>query len=230
MRLDALNRWLGLDKLVSRIEAVGEDGQAGSPDQPFTHEDADFRIRAVCQGKLRAQVEAAGQTAKWGVYLRAPQVYFDLLAQAGDKLALLKDVAPPSRGSLTGINEFYHLDEARIAEWGIEPEFLLPLLKSPGDSDRILVDEAGLKLKVFVCRLTKDELRAQGKLNALRYIEWGEQQVFTSGAQTGLTWPHGAEVKGRKPGWYALPGYRGRLAQLFFASAYGDRHIHKYSD
>lgn len=230
MRLDALNRWLGLDKLVSRIEAVGEDGQAGSPNQPFTHEDADFRIRAVCQGKLRAQVVAAGQTAKWGVYLRAPQVYFDLLTQAGDKLALLRDVAPPSRGSLTGINEFYHLDEAHIAEWSIEPEFLLPLLKSPGDSDRILVDEDGLKLKVFVCRLTKDELRAHGKLNALRYIEWGEQQVFTSGAQTGLTWPHGAEVKGRKPGWYALPGYRGRLAQLFFASAYGDRHLHKYSD
>ena len=51
-----------------------------------------------------------------------------------------------------------------IAEWGIEPEFLFPLLKSPGDSDRIPVDEDELKLKVFVCRLTKDELRAHGKL------------------------------------------------------------------
>jgi hypothetical protein len=230
MRLDAMNRWLGLDKLVTRIEAVGLDGQAGRPDRPFTYEDADFRVRAVRQGELRSQVEAAGQTAKWGVYLRAPQVYFDLLAEAGDKLALLKDVAPPSRGSLTGINEFYHLDETRIAEWGIEPEFLFPLLKSPGDSDRILVDEAELKLKVFVCRLTTDELRARGKQNALRYIEWGEQQVFASGAQTGQTWPHGAEVKGRKPGWYALPEYRGRPAQLFFASAYGDRHLHKYSE
>lgn len=230
MRLDAVNRWLGLDKLVTRIEAVGEDDRAGSPDRPFTHEDADFRVRAVRQGLLRAQVEAARQTAKWGVYLRAPQVYFDLLAQTGEALALLKDVAPPSRGSLTGINEFYHLDEARIAELDIEPEFLFPLLKSPGDSDRIPVDEGELKLKVFVCRLTKDELRAAGKLNALRYIEWGEQQVFASGAQTGQTWPHGAEVKGRKPGWYALPEYRGRPAQLFFASAYGDRHIHKYSE
>jgi hypothetical protein len=184
----------------------------------------------VRQGSLRTQVEAAGQTAKWGVYLRAPQVYFDLLAQAGDRLALLKDVAPPSFGSLTGVNEFYYLDEARIADWGIEPEFLLPLLKSPGDSDRIQVDKDELGLKVFVCRLTKDELRTQGKSNALRYIEWGEQQVFGSGAQLGQTWPHGAEVRGRKPGWYALPEYRGRPAQLFFASAYGDRHIHKYSE
>ena len=230
MRLDAMNRWLGLDRLVNRIEAVGQDGQDGSPDRPFTHEDADFRVRAVRQDLLRAQVAAAGQTAKWGIYLRAPQVYFDLLAQAGAGLAPLKNVAPPSRGSLTGINEFYHLDEARITEWGIESEFLFPLLKSPGDSDRIPVDESELKLKVFVCRLTKDELRAGGKLNALRYIEWGEQQVFASGAQTGQTWPHGAEVRGRKPGWYALPEYRGRPAQLFFASAYGDRHLHKYSD
>ncbi|MBK6433668.1 hypothetical protein [Candidatus Amarolinea dominans] len=123
------------------------------------------------------------------------------MAQAGEALALLKDVAPPTFGSKTGINEFFHFDSAKAAEWGIEPEFLFPLLKSPGDSDRIPVDEGELKLKVFVCRLTKDELRAVGKLNALRYIEWGEQRVFASGAQTGQTWPHGAEVKGRKPGW-----------------------------
>lgn len=230
MRLDALNRWLGLDRLVCRIEAVDVDGQVGNPDQPFTYEDTDFRIRAVRQGSLRTRVEGSRQTAKWGVCLRAPQVYFDLSAQAGDRLALLKDVAPPTFGSKTGINEFFHFDDTKAAAWGIEPEFLFPLLKSPGDSDRILVDEAELKLKVFVCRLTKDELRAQGKLNALRYIEWGEQQVFASGAQVGQTWPHGAEVKRRNPGWYALPEYRGRPAQLFFASAYGDRHIHKYSD
>jgi hypothetical protein len=74
-----------------------------------------------------------------------------------------------------------------------------------------------------------EELQKQGKLNALKYIKWGEQQVFIGGQQAGLTWPHGAEVRNRKPGWYALPWYRGRPAQLFFASAYGERHIHKYS-
>jgi hypothetical protein len=77
--------------------------------------------------------------------------------------------------------------------------------------------------------LTKDELVRQGKTNALRYIEWGEKQVFTSGTQAGLTWPHGAEVRERNPGWYSLPAYRGKPANLFFAIAYSDRHIHKYS-
>lgn len=231
MRLDALNRWLGVQQLVQRIEAVGEEGDPrsfGHSEGPKTHEDNDFRIRWVPQGVLRWQVEASGQTVKWGPYLRAPQVYFDLLTAAGDKLALLRDLAPPTFGSKTGINEFFHFDSAKVEQWSVEREFLFPLLKSPGESDRILIDEADLRLKVFVCRLTKEELRAQGKLNALRYIEWGERQVFASGAQTGLTWPHGAEVRGRKPGWYALPTYRSRLAQLFFASAYGDRHIHKY--
>ena len=228
LRLEALNRWTGLDGLVKRIKAVWQASDDAA--QPAVHEDDNFRIRTVRQGALRQQVEAAGQTVKWGPYLRAPDVYFDLLHEVGDKLALLRDVAPPARGSLTGNNEFYHFDDDRIAEWGIEPEFLFPLLKSPGESDRIPIDEADLRLKVLVCQQTKDELRAQGKTNALRYIEWGDQQIFASGRQVGLTWPHGAEVRNRKPGWYALPEYRSRPAQLFFASAYGNRHMHKYSD
>lgn len=224
LRLDALKRWTGLDGLVQRIEAVWQ--ASDEPDEPITDDDDDFRIRTVRQGVLRNEVEAAEQTVKWGPYLRAPEVYFDLLREANDSLVLLQDLAPPSRGSLTGRNDFYHLDDEKINEWSIEPEFLLPLLKSPGSSDRIPIDKDELDLKVFICRLTKDELLAQGKTNALRYIEWGEQQTTSAG----VPWPQGAEVRNRKPGWYALPEYRSRSAQLFFASAYGDRHIHKYSD
>jgi len=82
-------------------------------------------------------------------------VYFDLLAQAGNKLALLRDVAPPARGGTTRINEFFYVDEETIERWAND-----------------------LTLKVFVCRKTKDELRAEGKLGTLRYIEWGEQQEY----------------------------------------------------
>ena len=227
MRLDGLRRWVGLDKLIQRITAATK--ASDDPAAPHTVEDDDFRIRTVTQSALRAEVTRSEQTVKWGRYLRAPQVYFDLLKQAGSKLALLRDVAPPARGSLTGINEFYHLDDKRIRELELEPEFLFPLLKSPGESSEILIDESDLRLKVFVCRLTKDELRKQGKPNALHYIEWGEQQFFTSGTQAGMTWPNGAEVKHRKPGWYAIPLYRSRPAQLFFASAFGERHLHKFS-
>jgi type I restriction enzyme M protein len=227
IHLDGLRRWVGMDKLVQRIMAATK--ASNDPASPHTVEDDNFSIRILKQSALHAEVNSSEKTVKWGRYLRAPQVYFDLLTQAGNKLALLRDVATPARGSLTGINEFYHLDDQQISELELEPEFLFPLLKSPGESSEILVDESSLKLKVFVCRLTKDELRKQGKLNALRYIEWGEQQVFTSGTQAGMTWPNGAEVKNRKPGWYAIPLYRSRPAQLFFASAFGERHLHKFS-
>jgi methylase of polypeptide subunit release factors len=227
MRLDGLRRWVGLDKLVQRITAATK--ASDDPAAPHTVEDDDFRIRTLTQSALRAEVTRSEQTVKWGRYLRAPQVYFDLLKQAGNKLAFLRDVAPPSFGSKTGINEFYHLEQEKIDEWGIETEFLFPLLKSPGETPNILIEPDELRLKVFVCRLTKDELREQGKLNALRYIEWGEQQIFNSGVQAGQTWVHGAEVRNRKPGWYALPEYRSNPGHLFISMAYGERHINKYS-
>jgi len=228
LRLEALNRWTGLDGLVKRIQAVWQasDDEA----QPAVHEDDDFRIRAVRQGVLREQVETTGQTFKWGPYLRAPGVYFDLLVQAGNKLALLRDVAPPARGGTTRINEFFYVDEETIQRWAIDSEFCWTLIKSPGETDTIRIYLNDLNLKVFVCRKTKDELRAEGKLGTLRYIEWGEQQEYRRVVQQGMKWPDGPWVKNRQPGWYALPKSETHFSQLFIASAYGDRHMHKYSD
>jgi hypothetical protein len=86
-----------------------------------------------------------------------------------------------------------------------------------------------LDLKVFVCRRSKDELRAEGKKGTLRYIEWGEQQEYGRGVQRGMKWPDGPWVKNRQPGWYALPESETHFSQLFFTQAYGDRHIQRYS-
>jgi len=121
------------------------------------------------------------------------------------------------------------VDESTIREWGIDPEFCWPLIKSPGETDTIVVDPANLALKVFVCRKAKGELRAEGQTGTLRYIEWGEQQEYKSGVQRGMKWPDGPWVKNRLPGWYALPESETHFSQLFFASAYGDRHIHRFS-
>lgn len=227
MHTDALARWNGLIGHVQHIESAW-DG-ASNPNRPKTVEDDNFRVRIMEQGVLRKQVEEAEQTVKWGSLLRAPQIYFDLLQKAHGKLALLREIAPPTFGSKTGINEFFHMNKDQILAWQIEDDFLFPLLKSPGDSDRLLIDIAELDLKVFVCRLTKEELKRKRKLNALRYIEWGEEQRFASGAQAGMTWPNGAEVRNRKPGWYALPEYRSQSGQLFISMAYGARYINKYS-
>jgi methylase of polypeptide subunit release factors len=226
MRLDGLRRWVGIDKHVQHITAGMNTSE--DPNAPHSTEDDDFRIRVINQSALRNEVNRARQTVKWGRYMRAPQVYFDLLKQASNDLILLREIAPPSRGNLTGNNEFYYFDENKIKKWAIEPEFLYPLLKSPGDSDKILIDEESLNLKVFVCRMTKQELVEKAKLNALRYIEWGEEQTYKTGSLSGLTWASGIEVRNRKPGWYALPTYRGRPGQIFFSQAFGNRFINKY--
>ena len=227
IHLDGLRRWVGMDKLVQRIMAAAK--ASTDPSAPHTVEDDDFRIRTVKQGALRAEVNAATQTVKWGRYLRAPQVYFDLLKKAGNKLALLGKIALPKFGSKTRINEFFHLDDEGIRKWNIDAEFCFPLVKSPGESSNIRVDSKDLNLKVFICRKTKDELRAEGKLGTLHYIEWGEKQEYEAGVQQSMKWPEGPWVKNRKPGWYALPENETKPARIFFASAYGDRHIHKFS-
>jgi len=227
LHLEGLNRWVGLDGLVKRIEAVHE--ASDDLQDPKVHEDQDFRLRAIRQGALGAQVEKAKQMVKWGPYLRAPAVYFAFLREACDKLALLRDVAPPARGGTTRINEFFYLDEESIQRWGIEAEFYWPLIKSPSDSNTIRIDPDRLGLRVFVCRKSRVELVREGKLGALQYIEWGERQEYKRGVQEGMKWPDGPWVKNRQPGWYALPKSETHFSRLFFASAYGDRHIQRLS-
>lgn len=224
---DALNRWTGLEELVGRIEATCQDG--GKPAQPTTYEDDDFRVRAVRQGALLRELEAAGKARKWGRYLRAPDVYFDLLREAGDRLCLLRHVAPPARGGTTRINEFFYVDEETIQRWGIDPEFCWPLIKSPSESDTVRINVEDLGLKVFVCREPKENLRAKCKLGTLHYIEWGEQQEYRRGVQRGMKWPEGPWVRKRRPGWYALPESETKHAQLFVSQFYGDRHIQRFS-
>lgn len=227
MHSDGINRWLGIQALVKQVESI--DQASDDCLYPYLTEFDWMRCRSIKQDVLRSQIEISGKTAKWGLNLRSPRILFELKKHYPEKLAFLREVAPPAFGSKTGINEFYHLSESDLLTWKIENQFLFPLLKSPSDSSSILIDQNGLKLKVFVCRLSKDQLRANGYSNALKYIEWGERQKFQSGVQAGLTWPNGAEVRQRKPGWYSLPEYRSYPGQIFISMAYGDRYITKYS-
>lgn len=113
---------------------------------------------------------------KWGgKYLRAPDIYWTILEKGKGKLIRLGDVAEVRRGFTTGANEFFYLDEARIAEWGIEDEFLRPVIKSPRECKRILIDPKDLKFKIFMCHKTKPELCGTA---ALEYIQWGESRGF----------------------------------------------------
>jgi len=210
---DAQARWVRLEGFVDKIEELGTryeviGGQgfrkfericAEYVRQPeiISYEDDEVRVRIIRQGDLKDEVETAGQTVKWGQYLRGPDIYFEILEKCSDKFVPLKEVADIRRGITTGINEFFYLTEDKIKHWGIEKEFLKPVIKSPKECNGIKLKRKDVKFYAFLCH--KDEKELKGS-KALKYIKWGESQK----TKEGKPWPQVESVKGRK-NWYELP-------------------------
>ncbi len=128
---------------------------------------------------------------KWGgKYLRAPDIYWTILERGRSKLVRLGDIATIKRGITTGANKFFYLDQETIEEWGIEGEFLQPVMTSPGESGSIVVDVGQLPCKIFMCHEQKEDLAGTA---ALEYVKWGESVGFHLRPST----------SSRKP-WYGL--------------------------
>ena len=146
---------------------------------------------------------------KWGgKYLRAPDIYWTILEKGKGKLVRLGDIAEVRFGIKTGANEFFYLDEERIDEWGIEKEFLKPVIKSPRECKRILIDPKDLKYKIFMCNKDKRELAGTA---ALQYVKWGESQGFHKRPS----------CAGRARWWEIVSTHTGRLA---WAMIHASRH------
>jgi len=114
---------------------------------------------------------------KWGgKYLRAPDIFFTILEKGKDKLVRLGDIAEVRFGIKTGANEFFYLTDEQAKEWGIEKEFLKPVIKSPRECESITISPNKLNQKVFLCLKNKNELK---DTNALKYIQAGEKTKIT---------------------------------------------------
>lgn len=200
------DRWFGIDKLVYDVEnADSLHGSQGDQESKFDTngyigcDSENFTIRVVNQGTLLREVEESGKTIKWGRYLRAPDVYFEILKMCKDSLVSLSDVADIRRGYTTGVNEFFYLDDEKTSHWFIENEYLAPVIKSPREATRIFLKSEQVKFKVFLCRDSKTDLRKKGKHGAYEYIKWGEKQT----TRDGRPWSEVPTVLGRKY-WYDL--------------------------
>jgi hypothetical protein len=94
------------------------------------HQGADNlkKIIDVSQGTAQGiKVMTVPQTTlqtdtKWGKYLKAPEVYFDIMARGAGKFVALKDLAEVKFGIKTGCNEFFIVEENQYTQ---EP---LPLM------------------------------------------------------------------------------------------------------
>jgi hypothetical protein len=110
---------------------------------------------------------------KWGIFLRAPAIYFKLVSSP--KMIRLKEIAEVNRGYTTGANEFFYLDKGKSEEWKIERQFLEPIITSPKNIKIELSNKDALEF-VLMVHESKDKL---GKYNVLKYIEQGENTEVT---------------------------------------------------
>ena len=130
---------------------------------------------ALLIGGMDKQARYKGD--RWGGrYLRSPDIYWHLLEKAQNKLVRIQDVVDKLRmGITTGANAFFVLDPSTISHWGIETEFLRPIISSPRDVKSIQVTPEQLRHQLFLCSKTKEQLRGTA---ALAYIEYGESERF----------------------------------------------------
>jgi len=157
--------------------------------------------------------------AKWGKYLRAPEIFFKILEKGKGKLVRLGDIAEVRRGFTTGANEFFYLTEEEIKQRGIEKEFWMHkeekgnwvpnyVIKSPRECKSIVVKPEDLKYRVLMIHKDKNDLKGT---NVLKYIEWGERQGF-----------HKRPTCASRQRWYDLGIWE--KPDLVWSDAYNDRY------
>ena len=111
-------------------------------------------------------------------------------------------------GFKTGANKFFYLDANAVQRWGIEEEFLKPVIKSPRECKSILIDPSRLKFKLFMCGKDREDLDGTA---ALEYIEWGESQEFDQRPS----------CSGRAR-WWDLGRLNGNILTCLWSDAYGN--------
>jgi len=178
------------------------------------YENDEFRIYPILQSELYEEGFDAEENkyigAKWGKYLRAPDIFFEILRKCKDKLVPLKSLAKVRFGIKTGANEFFYLTQAEIKKHGIEKKFLQPIIFSLKEVKGYRLDRKTLENQVIICQKPKAKLK---DTNLLKYLESGEKKGFNERptcAQRG------------EDSWYIL-AKDWNYAPLIFPSKVGER-------
>ena len=146
---------------------------------------------------------------RWAVHLRAPDVWFEFERTAGDFLVPLGQLAEVRRGVTSGANEVFYLERSRARTLNLEPEVLVPLLRSPRDAGEIHLDPERLAHVALLCPAESEKLACYP--NASRYLESHSECADRP------------SLRARNPWWslYARP------ARLFLTKAYGERFVQR---
>ena len=209
----SMPRWSGLDRLIHSIESAGTESFRSKFVNPskqketkgsITHEDDNFRIRVLKQGELLEKVVESGKTVKWGQYLRAPEIYFEILRKCKNNIVTVDQVANVTRGVTSNNVDFFYLKKDIIDHWNLEKKYVVgPVIYTPKEVPNILMDASLLHRFLFVC---KDKRKKLTTTNALRYVQWGESKKYN----TSLTF------KGRDD-WYSIGEIEEEPCSLYYA-------------
>lgn len=231
LKREQKKRWSNVNSKVSVIENAGQeyvklDGGrfVNTLSGHKRLENGDFVIRVRNQAEMYDELLETGKTVKWGKYLRAPEVYFEILEELGDRLITFKEAAEIDRGLTTGNNKFFYIKPEEAEEKSIEEDYLVPLVKSPKDSGNILIEKEDTKLLLFNCHETKDNLRKKRHYGALKYIEESSKKATSYG----VSYPEVLSVKDNKPGWWAVRDIK--KTHILCVKAYDDKLRVFYSD
>ena len=110
--------------------------------------------------------------SKWGIYLRAPDVYFKIMQEKKHLLIKISTIADVRFGVKTGSTEFFYLTKEQAQLEGIEPQYLRPAITSPTECDTYSFDASKVKWYLLNIHEPKEKLVGNG---VLKYIEKGEK-------------------------------------------------------
>ena len=109
------------------------------------------------------------------LFHRAPEIYFEMIEALKPQSRELQQLAQIRRGSSTGSNEFFYMNEQEIETYDIEDEYLLQILRRPTECQSIRTSLSNRSNRLFSCSRPK-ELLADS--SALSYIHHGESKGY----------------------------------------------------
>ena len=210
-------RQQAIDALVAEIEGLTEStqndrwrvrvvnqGQLTLAGWEFKDEDAELPADWDGDWDVLREQEGRYVGTKWSIYLRAPDLFFELLDAFGDRLVPLRDVAKVRRGITSGADKFFYvqdrtdgLDNKTLAEvyglarsqtesvrvvkagdgsaYLIEAQYLEPLVFSVMELDGPTLDKSALKKRILLVGGQPDDLEGT---HVLDYIRYGEREGY----------------------------------------------------
>jgi len=181
------------EKQVERINAIDKlEKTILAHSELYENEDLRIYPKSQCELWNEGFDTETGKYggAKWGKYLRAPDIFFTIMKKGKGKLVPLKEIADVRFGIKTGANDFFYFTEEEISRSGIEKKFFKPLLFSQKEINSIIVEKDKLANYLFYCNVPKNKIKNK---NVLNYIKWGESKGFSKRPS----------VKGRRF-WYGI--------------------------